>query len=104
MSREIKLNGGEITVLKTLGLTGTQVAGKTLLERMEGLETAEMLDTLSGLIAMGYVLASKVNVRTIEDVELSLFRVNPSYSRDLKDALSPSTGRDERRARRDRRG
>ncbi len=104
MSREIKLNGGEITVLKTLGLTGTQVAGKTLLERMEGLETAEMLDTLSGLIAMGYVLASKVNVRTIEDVERSLFRVNPSYSRDLKDALSPGTGRDERRARRDRRG
>ena len=104
MSREIKLNGGEITVLKTLGFTGTQVAGKTLLERMEGLETAEMLDTLSGLIAMGYVLASKVNVRTIEDVERSLFRVNPSYSRDLKDALSPSTGRDERRARRDRRG
>ncbi len=103
MSREIKLDGGEITVLKTLGLSGTQVQGKVLLERMEEMETAEFLDTLNGLVALGYVLASKVNVRTKEDVERSFFRVNPSYSRDLKDALNPSAARDERRERRERR-
>ena len=103
MAREIKLDGGEITVLKALGLSGTQVQGKTLLERVEEMEPAEFLDTLSGLEALGYVLSSKVNVRTIEDVERSYFRVNPSYSRDLKDALSPSAGRDDRRSRRDRR-
>ncbi len=100
MSREIKLDGGEITVLKTLGLSGTQVQGKVLLERMEEIEIAEVLDTLNGLVALGYVLASKVNVRTKDDVERSLFRVNPSYSRDLKDALNPSAARDERRERR----
>ncbi len=103
MAREIKLDGGEITVLKALGLSGTQVQGKTLLERVDEMETAEFLDTLSGLESIGYVLSSKVNVRTIEDVERSYFRVNPSYSRDLKDALSPSAGRDDRRSRRDRR-
>lgn len=104
MSREIKLDGGEISVLKALGLSGTQLQGRLLLERVEEMEIAEFLDTLSGLIALGYVLASKVNVRTVEDVERSFLRVNPSYSRDLKDALNPNASRDDRRARRDRRG
>ncbi|MBA2742798.1 MAG: hypothetical protein H0U43_00525 [Chthoniobacterales bacterium] len=103
MSREIKLDGGEISVLKTLGVSGTQMPGKILLERSDEMETAELLDTLNGLLALGYVLASKVNLRSVEDVERTLFRVNPSYSRDLKDALNPSTARDERRAQRDRR-
>ena len=35
MAREIKLNGGEISVLKTLGFSGTQMYGKILLERVE---------------------------------------------------------------------
>lgn len=103
MAREIKLDGGEITLLKALGLSGAQLHGKILAERMEDLETAEFLDTLSGLVSLGYVLSSKVNVRTLEDVEHSLFRVNPSYSRDLKDALNPNASRDDRRERRDRR-
>lgn len=103
MSREIKLDGGEIAVLKTLGLSGTQMQGKILLERSDEMETAELLDTLNGLLTLGYVLASKVNLRTAEDVERTLFRVNPSYSRDLKSALNPSAARDERRAQRDRR-
>jgi len=103
MSRVIKLDGGEITLLKTLGLSGSQVHGKVLLERMEDMETAEILDTLSGLIELGYVVSSKVSFRTREDVERGLFRVNPSYSRDLKDALNPTAARDERRATRERR-
>ncbi|MFN2476511.1 MAG: hypothetical protein ABR526_09270 [Chthoniobacterales bacterium] len=103
MAREIKLDGGEISVLKALGLSGTQVQGKTLLERVDEMEEAEFLDTLSGLESMGYVLSSKVNVRTIDDVERSNFRVNPSYSRDLKDALNPGGGRDDRRSGRERR-
>ena len=103
MSRDIKLDGGEITLLKTLGLSGMQVDGKQLAERMEDQEEAEFLDTLNGLVSLGYVLASKANVRTMHDVERSTFRVNPSYSRDLKDALNPNARREERRERRDRR-
>lgn len=103
MGREIKLNGGEITLLKTIGLTGTQVSGKQVVERVQEMETAEFLDTLDGLIAMGYVLANKVNVRLIEDVERSILRVNPAYSRDLRNAISPSKRRDQVRTGRDRR-
>jgi len=103
MQREIKLSGGEITLLKTLGLSGTPIYGKLLVERIGEMETAEFLDELSGLISQGYVLCDKVNVRTMEDVERAVFRVNASYARDLRDALNPGRRR-EREGRRRRRG
>lgn len=103
MRREIKLSGGEITLLKTLGLSGTPVYGKILLERIGEMEQAELLDEVNGLISQGYVLCDKVNVRTTEDVERAVFRVNASYARDLRDALNPSRRR-EREGRRRRRG
>jgi hypothetical protein len=103
MRREINLSGGEITLLKTMGLSGTPVYGKLLVERIGEMEQAEFLDELSGLISQGYVLADKVNIRTMEDVERSVFRVNASYARDLRDALNPSRRR-EREGRRRRRG
>jgi hypothetical protein len=102
MSREINLDGGEISILKAIGLTGTPVFGKQLLERIDEMMPAELLDSLSGLISLGYVLSSKVNVRTTEDVEKSVFRVNQSYAQDLKDAIHPSRAR-ERKGRRERR-
>ena len=103
MPREIKLDGGEISVLKTIGLSGTQVYGKLLLDKVDDLAPAEFLETLEGLIGQGYVLSNKVNVRKIEDVEHAFFRVNPAYSRDLRDAINPSRSRDQRRVRRERR-
>jgi hypothetical protein len=103
MRREINLSGGEITLLKTMGLSGMPVYGKLLIERIGEMEQAEFLDELSGLISQGYVLADKVNIRTMEDVERSVFRVNASYARDLRDALNPSRRR-EREGRRRRRG
>jgi hypothetical protein len=103
MHREINLSGSEITLLKTLGLSGTPTYGKLLVEKIGDMEQAEFLDDLSGLISQGYVLSDKVNVRTIEDVERGVFRVNASYARDLKDALHPGRRR-EREPRRRRRG
>jgi hypothetical protein len=103
MRREINLSGGEITLLKTLGLSGTPIYGKLLVERIGEVEQAEFLDELSGLVSLGYVLADRVNVRTIEDVERAVFRVNASYARDLRDALHPGR-RKERQQRRRRRG
>jgi len=87
VEREIKLDGGEITILKTLGLSGNPMNGRMLMQRSGQMESAELVDTLSGLIALGYVLSSKVNVSSTEDVERSLFRVNSSYARELRDAL-----------------
>jgi len=103
MHREINLSGGEITLLKTMGLSGSPVYGKLLVERIGEMESAEFLDELTGLIAQGYVLSDKVNVRTMEDVEHAVFRVNASYARDLRDALNPGRRR-ERQGRRRRRG
>jgi hypothetical protein len=104
MAREIKLDGGEISVLKTLGFSGTQMYGKILLERVEEMMPAEFLDTLDGLMSLGYVLSTKANVRTIEDANNTFFRVNPSYSRELKEAVNPGGRREqEERGRRKRR-
>ena len=94
------MNGGEITLLKGLGLAGTPVHGKMLVERVSGMEDAEFLDTLNGLLDQGYVLSSKVNVMKMEDVERAYFRTNPSYSHDLRDAMNPSRRTERRRQRR----
>jgi hypothetical protein len=104
MRREINLSGGEITVLKMLGLSGMTVPGKLILDQIGEMEQAEFLDDLVGLIELGYVLCDKVNVRTMEDVERADFRVNASYARDLKDALHPGRRREEKQRRRRRRG
>ena len=69
MKREIKLDGGEITILKTIGLSGSPIYGKLMLDRIGEVQEAEFIDTLAGLIAQDYVLSSKVNVRSMEDVE-----------------------------------
>ena len=102
--REIQLSGGEITILKAIGLSGSQVAGKFLIERIEEVEAGELIDTVGGLVEMGYLLSTKVNIRTMQDVERSSFRVNPSYAHDLKDALDPYRRREQEKHRRRRRG
>src|ERR1051326_1283922 len=78
VGREIKLDGGEISILKKIGLSGSPLFGKLLVERIEEMETGEFLDSLCGLIDLGYVLSNKVNIRLMEDVEKASFRVNPT--------------------------
>jgi hypothetical protein len=102
MRRELNLSGGEIMLLKTMGLSGAAVFGKLLVERVGDMETAEFLDTLEGLISLGYVLSDKVNLRTMEDVERAVFRVNASYARELRDAIRPGRRREQERRRRRR--
>ena len=103
MGREINLDGSEITLLKKIGLSGTQMYGKMLLARVEGMETAELLETLTGLIDQGYILSNKVNIRGIEDVEKAFFRVNAVYARDLREAVNPGRRRERERTQRQRR-
>jgi hypothetical protein len=103
MGREIKLDGGEISLLKKIGLSGSPLMGKLLLDRIEEMETGEFLDTLCGLIDLGYVVSNKVNIRLMEDVEKAFFRVNPTYSKDLQDAVNPSRRRERERSDRLRR-
>lgn len=102
MKREIKLSGGEITILKSIGLTGQSIQGKQFMERMGEMEPAEFMDDLNGLISLGYVLSDKVNLFKKEDVERGSFRVNSSYVRDLRDALRPGSRREDETRRRRR--
>jgi len=104
MQREIKLDGGEITILKTIGFSGSPIPGRVLHERAGDMEVAEFLDTLQGLLALDYIRSNKVNVRTIEDVDSAFFRINATYARDLRDATVPGgRKREEERPRRRRR-
>jgi hypothetical protein len=103
MGREIKLDGGEISLLKKIGLSGAPLLGKLLIDRIEEMETGEFLDTLAGLIDLDYVLSNKVNVRTMQDVEKAFFRVNPAHTKDLQDAVNPSRKRERERQERIRR-
>ena len=103
MGREIKLDGGEISILKKIGLSGSPLMGKLLVDRIGEMETGEFLDSLCGLIDQGYVLSNKVNIRLMEDVEKASFRANPTYSKDLQDAVNPSRRRERQRSERLRR-
>jgi hypothetical protein len=103
MPREISLDGGEITLLKRIGLSGAQMYGKLLVDQLEDAETAQFMETLIGLIDQGYVISNKVNIRLIEDVERAFFRVNPTYATDLRDAVNPSRKRERERTQRRRR-
>ncbi len=100
---DISLNGGEISILKTIGLSGGMMAGGQLADRTDEMDGAEFLDTLTGLMEQDYIVSNKVNVRTMDDVKSASFRVNPAHARELKDAVYPSrqkedTGRRRRRS------
>ncbi len=103
MGKEIKLSGGEITMLKTIGLGGGSLSGRMLIDRADSMEGAEFIDTLVGLVDQGYVLSNKVNVQKMVDVERASFRVNPAQLQDLKEAIRPGR-RDKGNERRRRRG
>lgn len=100
MQREIRLNGGEISILKTLGFSGAQMNGKLLLERLGELMPGELIDTLDSLLTMGYLQSNKLNIRRIEDIESAFFRVNASCARDLRQALRPGQREEDRPRRR----
>jgi hypothetical protein len=89
MPREIQLDGAEISIIKALGLGSGEVDGLSLLERCADLELAELLDTLKGLISMGYVESDGYSLHSREELEKAHFHVNSGYSKDLKDSLDP---------------
>ena len=98
MPREITLDGGEITLLKRIGLSGGQIFGRLLVDDLEQEEIPIFLETLVGLIEQNYVLTNRVNVRLIEDVQKAFFRVNPAFSVALRDATNPARRRERERA------
>lgn len=102
MAREISLSGGDVSVLKALGLSGGQVTGRTLLDRLGGMEGVEVVDTVDGLIALDYVLCDMERVRNVDDLKDAQLSVNTAMLRDLREALNPP--KKEARPTRQRRG
>jgi hypothetical protein len=102
MHREIHLSGGEISLLKSMGLSGSPIYGKLLVNHIGDMEEAEFLDDLNGLIQQGYVLSDKHSLRSTGDVERATFRVNSSYARELREAIHPGRHREPERRRRRR--
>jgi hypothetical protein len=102
---DINLDGGEKEIIKAIGIGGAPISGSQLLACVTGMEEAEFLSTLRGLLMSGYVLADKQAFHDFKDVEVAEFRVNAGYSRDLKEAIDPrlKRARKEQRNRRVRR-
>ena len=98
---EINLDGGEITIIKALGMGGSEVTGEDLLVRVPELESAQIIDTLKGLVMMGYVSADSDSFHSLEELEKIHFRVNSGYAKDLKEALDPSPEKKSKRVRRE---
>jgi uncharacterized membrane protein YebE (DUF533 family) len=90
MGREINLDGVETSILKALGFGGGEITGKVVVDRVSGLELAEIIESMTGLIALGYVSSDKYAFYNREDFEAACFQINSGYSRDLKEALDPA--------------
>jgi hypothetical protein len=85
----ISLDGGEISILKALGFGGGDCAGETLMERVPDLAIAEVIDALSGMVMMGYVVSDRSSFNNSEEFKKTNFHVNSGYARELKDSLDP---------------
>jgi hypothetical protein len=99
---EINLDGGEKEILKAVGTGGAPISGKHLLDCVVGMEEAELISTIKGLLMMGYLLADKQSFHDLKDVGAAEFRLNAGYARDLKEALDPRLKR-ERKEQKNRR-
>jgi len=97
----INLDGGETSIIKALGFGGSPVKGEALFERCAGLEEAEFLDTIKGLIMFGYVSCDQNSLQSFDDVKNANLQVNSGYSRDLKETLNPQPKKKSRRVRRE---
>lgn len=98
----INLDGGERSILKGLGFGGSAVDGQTLFNRCAGFAEAEFIDSMKGLIQMGYVSTDGRNLRTMDDIKDVAFQINSGYSRELREALNPqSKPKKSRRVRRE---
>ncbi len=89
--REIQLDGGEVTIIKALGVGASQeVNGEDLLAKVSSeFVPADLIDTVKDLIMVGYVEADKSSFYNLDEFKSVHFRVNPGYSKDLREALNP---------------
>jgi hypothetical protein len=99
---DVNLDGGEISVIKALGFSGTNMTGKQLRVSVIGFEYAELVDTLEGLMMMGYVWSDKSSFPEEDDFDRAQFCVNSGYVKELREAIDPKRQKPEKGRRRRR--
>jgi oligoribonuclease (3'-5' exoribonuclease) len=100
---ELNLDGGEVAVLKAIGMSGLSVRGDQLIEKVKDFAEAELIDTLLGLIMLGYVISDKQSLHDMDDVQQANFRINSGYLKDIRDSIDPRRKEANRSSRRVRR-
>jgi hypothetical protein len=91
---DINLDGGEKEILKAIGVGSAGISGRQLLDTASGMEEAEFISTLKGLLNTGFVLPDKQSFHDFKDIQNAEFRVNAGYAHDLKEALDPRLKRE----------
>ena len=83
MGRNIKLNGRELGVMRTIGF-GLGLTGAEIQERTQ-IDMEDLCDLLNTLLDIGYLETATMKERvSIEECATETFEINPSYASDLK--------------------
>lgn len=86
MTRQLKLNGRELSLLRAIGF-GLGITGEELLERMS-MDPSELVDLLNTMLDSGYVEAASMKQQaTLADFTSDTYELNPSYTSELRVAL-----------------
>ena len=86
MPRQIKLNGRELAVMRTIGF-GLGVSGTEIQERTN-IDPEDLCAVLSTLLDIGYLETPGMKESvSLEEMPAELFEINPSYASDLKLAM-----------------
>lgn len=90
MASNINLDGGEISIIKAIGMSSGEVSGAQIAEYVPDMIGAELLDAMKGLVMLGYVVTDSPSFNKMAEFEKATFHVNSGYSRDLKEAMDPT--------------
>jgi hypothetical protein len=86
---DIYLDGGEIAIVKAIGIGGGVATGDTLMDRTQNMDIHEVIDVLKGLMTTGYVICDRDTFRDNDDFRNAEFHVNSGYTKALKLAVNP---------------
>jgi hypothetical protein len=86
MAREIKMNGRELGVMRTIGF-GLGLTGAEIQERTQ-IDPDDLCDILNTLLDIGYLETPTMKERIpFAECAGTTFEINPSYATDLKVAM-----------------
>ena len=86
MARQIKLNGRELSVMRTIGF-GLGLTGMEIQERTQ-IDAEDLCDLLNTLLDIGYLETPTMKERVpFTEYAAETFEINPSYTSELKVAM-----------------